>query len=160
MGQDIFLRLAGINGESRDASHRNEIEVITWNWSVSQQSNMHLGSGGGAGKTTVGDMLFEHYIDCASPNLIQYCLLGKHIPEAVLVMRKAGGAPLEYLKIAMEGVLVTQVTATSNCSMAMPREEVRLSFARVRQEYVIQNARGGNGGAVTMGYDIKANTVV
>lgn len=31
MGQDIFLRLAGINGESRDASHRNEIEVITWN---------------------------------------------------------------------------------------------------------------------------------
>ncbi|KUZ68331.1 Hcp family type VI secretion system effector [Burkholderia ubonensis] len=160
MGQDIFLRLAGINGESRDVRHRDEIEVITWNWAVSQQSNMHLGSGGGAGKATVGDMLFEHYIDCASPNLVQYCLLGKHIPEAVLVMRKAGGEPLEYLKITMEGVLIAQVTAASNCNMAMPREEVRLSFARVRQEYVIQNARGGNGGAVTMGYDIKANTTV
>ncbi|KUZ60277.1 Hcp1 family type VI secretion system effector [Burkholderia ubonensis] len=160
MGQDIFLRLAGINGESRDVRHGNEIEVITWNWAVSQQSNMHLGSGGGAGKATVGDMLFEHYIDCASPNLVQYCLLGKHIPEAVLVMRKAGGEPLEYLKITMEGVLIAQVTAASNRNMAMPREEVRLSFARVRQEYVIQNARGGNGGAVTMGYDIKANTTV
>ncbi|PAK11180.1 Hcp family type VI secretion system effector [Burkholderia ubonensis] len=160
MGQDIFLRLAGINGESLDASHRNEIDVITWNWGVSQQSNMHLGSGGGAGRATVGDMLFEHYIDCASPNLVQYCLLGKHIPEAVLVMRKAGGEPLEYLKITMEGVLITQVTAASNCNMATPREEVLLSFARVRQEYVIQNARGGNGGAVTMGCDIKANAVV
>ncbi|KVC46883.1 hypothetical protein WI72_31835 [Burkholderia ubonensis] len=43
MAQDIFLRLTGIAGESMDASHSNEIEVLTWDWSVSQQSNMHMG---------------------------------------------------------------------------------------------------------------------
>jgi len=53
MAQDIFLRLAGIAGESTDASHSNEIEVLTWDWSVSQQSNMHMGSGGGAGRCAV-----------------------------------------------------------------------------------------------------------
>ncbi|PCE30003.1 Hcp family type VI secretion system effector [Burkholderia ubonensis] len=160
MAQDIFLRLTGIAGESMDANHSNEIEVLTWYWSVSQQSNMHMGSGGGAGKCTVDDLTFEHYIDRATPNLVQYCLTGKHIERAVLVMRKAGDAPLEYLAITMEDVLITQVKPVSNTNMRVPREEVRLSFARVRQEYVIQNFRGGNAGAVSMGYDIKANKAI
>ena len=70
MAQDIFIRLDGIDGESRDASHPNEIDVLTWDWSVSQQSNMHSGSGGGAGKCTVGDLAFEHYVDGATSNLV------------------------------------------------------------------------------------------
>jgi type VI secretion system secreted protein Hcp len=160
MAQDIFLKLAGIKGESEDAEHKDEIEVLTWDWSVSQQSNMHLGSGGGAGKCTVNDLAIEHHIDCATPNLIQYCLTGKHIDSAVLVMRKAGGAPLEYVRIMMEDVLITQVRSVHCASMRFPREEVRLSFARVRQEYVIQNARGGSAGAIGMGYDIKSNQTI
>ncbi|OED11795.1 type VI secretion system tube protein Hcp [Burkholderia sp. A2] len=160
MAQDIFLRLAGIAGESTDASHSNEIEVLTWDWSVSQQSNMHMGSGGGAGRCAVDDLTFEHHIDRATPNLVQYCLTGTHIGSAVLVMRKAGGTPLEYLTITMEDVLVTQVRPVSRTNMRVPREEVRLSFSRVRQEYVIQNSRGGNGGSVSMGYDIKANKAI
>ncbi|MGU3780527.1 Hcp family type VI secretion system effector [Burkholderia metallica] len=160
MAQDIFLNLAGIAGESTDASHSNEIEVLTWNWSVSQKSSMHTGSGGGAGRCTVDDLTFEHYIDRATPNLVQYCLTGKHIGSAVLVMRKAGGAPLEYLRITMEDVLITQVNSVAVANMRIPREEVRLSFSRVRREYVIQNSRGGNGGVVSMGYDIKANMTI
>ncbi|KUZ80836.1 Hcp1 family type VI secretion system effector [Burkholderia ubonensis] len=160
MAQDIFLKLTGIEGESTDRSHSNEIEVLTWTWSVSQQSNMHMGSGGGAGKCTVDDLTFEHYIDRATPNLIQYCLTGKPLDSAVLVMRKAGGKPLEYLKITMEDVLVTGVKPVSNPNMRVPREEVRLSFSRVKQEYVIQNARGGGAGTVAMGYDIKSNKTI
>src|SRR5579863_509349 len=157
MTQDIFLKLTGIEGESTDSSHPNEIEVLTWDWSVSQQSNMHAGSGGGAGRCTVSDLTFEHYIDRATPNLTQYCLTGKHIDNAVLVMRKAGGKPLEYLRITLEDVLITQVKPVGNVNMRAPREEVRLSFARVKQEYAIQNAQGGSAGTVSMGFDIKAN---
>jgi type VI secretion system secreted protein Hcp len=160
MAQDIFLKLTGIDGESTDASHPNEIEVVTWDWSVSQQSNIHMGSGGGAGKCTVDDLTFEHYIDRATPNLIQFCLTGKHIDSAVLVVRKAAGTPLEYLKITMEDVLVTRVKPVSNVNMQLPREEVSLSFARVNQEYFIQNAQGGSAGTVSMGYDIKLNKAI
>ncbi|WP_206999790.1 Hcp family type VI secretion system effector [Trinickia mobilis] len=160
MTRDIFLKLTGIDGESMDASHPNEIEVLTWDWSVSQQSNMHAGRGSGAGKCTVGDLTFEHYIDRATPSLVQYCLTGKHVDSAVLVMRKAGGKPLEYLKLTMGDVLVTQVKPAGNVNMRAPREEIRLSFARVRQESVIQNADGGSAGTVSMGYDIKANKAI
>jgi len=160
MTLDIFLKLTGIDGESMDVSHPNEIEVLTWDWSVSQSSDMHTGSGGGAGKCAVDDLTFEHYIDRATPNLVQYCLTGKHIDNAVLVMRKAGGKPHEYLKITMGDVLITRVNPVGNINMRAPREEVRLSFARVRQEYVIQNAQGGSAGTASMGYDIKANKTI
>jgi type VI secretion system secreted protein Hcp len=122
MAQDIFLKLTGITGESTDAVHKNEIEILNWSWKVSQQSNLHAGSGGGAGKAAVDDLTFHHYLDRASPNLSQFCLTGKHIPEAVLVMRKAGGNPLEYLKITMDDVLITKVNPFFEKGMSDARE--------------------------------------
>lgn len=157
MEQDIFLKLSGVQGESKDVTHPNEIEVLTWEWSITHKSDMHSGSGGGVGKCTVDDLTFEHYVDCASPNLMKCCLTGKPIESAVLVVRKSGGIPFEYLKISLEEILITGVRPTANSNMCAPREEVSLSFSRVMQEYVIQNAQGGSAGTVNVGYDIKAN---
>ena len=109
MSQDIFLKINGIEGESQDGSHKNEIEVLAYNWNMFQEASMHAGSGGGSGKATVEDLEFDHYVDRSSPNLMKYCLTGKHVAEAVLTVRKAGGSPLEYLKLTMSGVIVTGV---------------------------------------------------
>ncbi|WP_028225583.1 Hcp family type VI secretion system effector [Paraburkholderia ferrariae] len=159
MAQDIFLKISGIDGESADATHKDEIDVLSWSWAVSQQSNMHLGSGGGAGRATVSDLTFEHYVDRATPNLTQYCLTGKHIDQAKLVVRKAGGNPLEYIKFTMDDVLVTSVSPSGvSDSESRPREMVTLSFAKMKQEYVVQNAQGGSGGAVTATFDVKKNS--
>lgn len=158
MAQDIFLKLNGINGESLDDKHKDEIELLTWEWEITQESTMHSGSGGGAGKATVKDLTFEHNIDRASPNLMKYVLTGKHIDEATLVMRKAGGNPLEYLKITMSDVIVTRVKPSgSKSDEEKSRETVSLSFSKVKQEYVVQNAQGGSGGAITASFDIKGN---
>ncbi|MCB5206526.1 Hcp family type VI secretion system effector [Methylovorus mays] len=157
MAQDIFLKINGIDGESQDSSHKNEIEVLTWDWQILQESNMHAGSGGGAGKATVKDLNFSHYVDRSSPNLMKFCLTGKHIQEAVLVVRKAGGSPLEYLKITMSDVVITNVMPSGSSSDERIVEDVSLSFAKVKQEYTVQNQQGGSGGAVTAGYDIKLN---
>jgi len=157
MAQDIFIKIAGIDGESGDDKHKNEIEVSNWSWQIRQDTNMHSGSGGGAGKATVEDLTFEHYVDRSSPNLMKYCLSGKHIDTAVLVVRKAGGNPLEYLKLTMSDVIVTMVQPAGSSKDERISEQVRLSFAKIKQEYMVQNAQGGSGGAVTAGYDIKAN---
>ena len=155
--QDIFLKLTGITGESQDDKHKNEIEVLRWEWKINQQSSMHSGSGGGSGKATVNDLIFDHYVGRASPNLLKYCLTGKHIDTAILVVRKAGGSPLEYLAITMGDVIITGVSPAATGSMDRVREQVSLSFARVRQEYVIQNRLGGSGGTVSAAYDIQSN---
>jgi type VI secretion system secreted protein Hcp len=157
MAQDIFLKINGIDGESMDAAHKNEIEVLNWTWQVLQDSNMHQGSGGGAGKATVKDLQFVHNVDRSSPNLMKFCLTGKHIPEAKLTVRKAGGNPLEYLKITMTDVVITNVQPSGSSSDESLKETVSLSFAKIKQEYTVQNQQGGSGGAVTAGFDIKLN---
>ncbi|UDQ82688.1 type VI secretion system tube protein Hcp [Erwinia rhapontici] len=105
-------------------------------------------------------MYFDHRLDKASPNLLQYCLTGKHIPEVVLTVRKAGGSPLEYLRVTLEEVIITRVESFGYDTMRSPREKVGLSFSRVKMDYVLQNAEGGMAGTVSMGYDIKANAII
>ncbi|MET3109126.1 type VI secretion system secreted protein Hcp [Oxalobacteraceae bacterium GrIS 2.11] len=157
MAQDIFLKISGIDGESMDSDHKSEIEVLSWKWQVMQESNMHTGSGGGSGKATVKDLTFIHNVDRSSPNLMKFCMTGKHIPEAKLVVRKSGGNPLEYLSITMSDVLITNVNPTGDAKLESIQEEVGLSFAKIKQEYTVQNQQGGSGGAVTAGFDIKLN---
>ncbi len=158
MPQDIFLKLEGIEGESQDAKHKDEIEVLNWSWTMTQSAAMHSGSGGGAGRAEVGDLEFDHRPDRASPSLMRMCLTGKHISKATLTMRKAGGDPLDYLKLTMDDVLITRVRPCIGAGdEGGGRETVALSFAKVSQEYQVQNAQGGPGGAVTAGYDIKRN---
>lgn len=156
MKEDMFIKISGIEGESSDANHRGEIDVVHWEWQVRQGSTMHSGQGGGAGRATVSDLHFEHFADKASPNLMKYCLTGKHIDEAVLVNRKAGGNPLEYMKITMNDVIVTMIHPVSGDEGRI-REHVSLSFSSVKQEYVIQNMQGGSGGTVAASFDIKRN---
>jgi type VI secretion system secreted protein Hcp len=153
MSNDIFIKIDGILGESEDAAHPGEIQVANWGWKMSQQSSMMSGSGGGPAKATVEDLVFFHKVDRASPNLMSYCLTGKHISKAVLTMRKAGGIPLDFLRITMSDVIITGV------EMSASYEQVRMSFASVRQEYLLQDAQGGSRGAVTSTFDIKRNAL-
>ncbi|GAB3415487.1 hypothetical protein GCM10027361_28800 [Erwinia aphidicola] len=120
---------------------------------------MHAGSGGGTGKSRVEDLIFDHRFDKASTSLLQYCLSGKHIPEAILTVRKAGGSPLEFLRITLQEIIISKVKSHEYQSMRMPRERIGLSFSRVKMEYVLQNAEGGPAGTMAMGYDIKANKI-
>lgn len=92
---DIFIKIDGIAGESQDAAHADEIDVIDWTWKIAQHSNMMSGTGGGAAKASVSDLEFTHQIDKATPNLARYCFTGTHIREARLVMRKVCGIPHE-----------------------------------------------------------------
>jgi type VI secretion system secreted protein Hcp len=60
---DILIKVDGIAGELRDATHLNEIDVIKWSSNVSQPSSMLSRAGRGAGKFTVTDFGFTYEID-------------------------------------------------------------------------------------------------
>jgi type VI secretion system secreted protein Hcp len=119
---------------------------------------MHSGSGGGSGRATVDDFCFVHYTDKASPNLLNYCLTGKHIKNIQFVIRKAGGDPLEYLTIKFTDAIITKVHMEgSHDDETRPRESVRFSFTKMTQDYVMQNAEGHKSGVISATYDVKAN---
>ena len=50
MAASIFARIGTIKGESRDAKHKDEIEVLSWSWGLFQSDTIAHGGGGGAGR--------------------------------------------------------------------------------------------------------------
>ena len=96
---DMFLKIDGINGESEDATYKGEVDILAWSWGMSQSGTTHIGGGGGAGKANFQDLSVTKWVDKASPLLMQKLANGQHIKEATLVVRKAGGTPLEYITL-------------------------------------------------------------
>jgi len=87
MAVDIFLKLGDVKGESLDKTHQGEIDVLSWNWGMSQSGTMHLGTGGGGGKVAVQDLSITKYTDKATPAIITACAKGSHYPTVVLTVR-------------------------------------------------------------------------
>jgi len=71
-----------------------------------------------------------------------YCCNGKHMPEAVLTVRKAGTTPVEYIIIKMEEVMVTSVSTGGSGGEDRLTENVTLNFAKVKFSYVPQTKTG------------------
>ena len=154
MASDIFAKLGDIKGESLDAKHKDEIEVLSYSWGVTNSGSMAFGSGGGEGKATFHDLSFVHKIDKASPVLMQYCATGAHLKEATIVHRKAGKEQHEYLIVKMNDVIITGVTHGG--SGDGHSENVSLSFAKMAFEYKPQKADGSLDAGVIFKYDLKA----
>ncbi|MDQ3958118.1 MAG: type VI secretion system tube protein Hcp [Gemmatimonadota bacterium] len=157
MAVDMFIKIGDLKGEAKDKAHGGEIDVLAWSWGASNSGNAHMGGGQGAGKVNVQDLSFTKYIDKSSPDLFLYVCNGKHIPEAKLVIRKAGETPLEYLSITMNDLIVTSVSTGGSGSEDRLTENVTLNFAKVKVNYVEQTEKGAAGAKPQMGWDIAAN---
>ncbi len=157
MPGSIFARIGTIKGESQDAKHKDEIEVLSWSWGVSQSGTLTHGGGGGAGKASFHDFNFTHHVDKASPLLMKACATGEHIQEATITVRKAGKGQQEYLVIKMTDVLVTSVSTSISAEGDAAAEGVALAFAKVDLEYKPQKADGSLDVGIHFKYDLKAN---
>lgn len=157
MAVDMFLKLDGVTGESRDSKHEKEIDVLAWSWGMSQSGTTHTGGGGGAGKVNVQDLSFTKYVDNSSPTLIKFCCNGKHITSGTLTVRKAGETPLEYIVITFEEIMVTAVSTGGSGGEDRLTENVTLNFAKFKETYTPQDAKGAPGTAVHGGWDIAQN---
>ena len=159
MALDIFAKIGGIKGESSDAKHKDEIEVLSWSWGVTQSGSLTPGSGGGAGKASFQDFSFSHHVDKASPLLMKSCATGAHISEATITVRKAGKGQQDYLIIKMNDVIITSVAMSVASEEPTTSENVTLQGAKVDLEYRAQKADGSLGVGLHFKYDIKANKV-
>ena len=158
MAVDMFLDIEGeINGEAQDHKHKKEIDVLAWSWGMSNSGSFHVGGGGGSGKANFQDLSVTKWVDVASPILQLYCANGDHFTKAVLVCRKAGKKPLEYIKITMEKVMVTSVSTGGSGGEDRLTENITLNFANVKYEYVQQKPDGSGEPAKSFIWKISEN---
>jgi type VI secretion system secreted protein Hcp len=157
MAVDMFMKIDDVKGEAQDKTYKDKIDVLAWSWGASNSASAHMGGGAGSGKVNVQDLSFTKYVDSASAALMKHCCSGKHFNEAMLIVRKAGEKPVEYLKITMNQVFISSVSTGGGGGEDRLTENVTLNFAKVKMEYTPQTAKGGGGGTQTMGWDISQN---
>ena len=162
---DYFLKIDGINGESQDQSHKNEIDIISFSWGMAQQGTAAKGGGMGAGKVAVHDITVTKQVDMASPKLFDACATGKHIASAQLTCRKAGGSAIEYWTIKLTDILISSITqappapsttTAPNATGSLLHDEVlTINYSAYEASYKGQQKDGTAGGAVTSKFNVK-----
>jgi type VI secretion system secreted protein Hcp len=160
MAVDMFIKIDGIKGESKDSKHPDEIDVIAWSWGATNSGSSHIGGGSGSGKVNVHDLSITKYVDKASADLFKACAQGKHIANALLTVRKAGGTdPLEYLKVTMNDFIISSVSTGGSHGEERLTENVTINFSKIKYEYKEQKADGSPGSNFPVTIGVLDNTV-
>lgn len=157
MAIDMFLKVEGVKGESKDAGHKDWTDITSFSWGASQPGNMATGGGGGAGKVNFTDLRVEAAIDKATTVMLKHCASGKHLSKIEVSVCKAGGQQVEYTRIILEDVLVTNVNYTGADDSDLLKVSYSFQAAKVSQKYWEQSASGGKGAESSSGWNIKEN---
>ncbi len=149
---DMFLKVEGarsgaIKGESRDETHREEIDILSWSWGMRAQTAM--GGAGRASRASLSELRITKRVDSASTALMAAMRNNDLLNKVVLSVRKAGGTALEYFKITLENARVTLIEVQSGASDDQPglMENLSIAYEKINVEYTPQGrdgqARGG-----------------
>jgi type VI secretion system secreted protein Hcp len=152
---DYFLKIDGIQGESRDDRHKDEIDIESFSWGETQSGTFAVGGGGGSGKISMQDFHFTMTVNKASPALFLACAQGHHIKNAVLTCRKTGKDQRDFMKVTMNDVLVSSFQI-GGAGGVIPTDQISLNFAKIEVEYQEQDATGKLVGSIKKWFDLKS----
>lgn len=158
MAIDTHIKIDGVEGEATHQDHKGEIEVLSWNWDVSNASNAASGGGSGLGKADAGAMTFVHQYDKASPVLAKKCAQGVHFATATITARKSGEGQKDFLKITLKEVFITGVHPSASKGGDIV-EQVDMSYSDIEFAYKPQDEKGGLGGEVKFGWNVKTTKI-
>lgn len=156
---DYFLKIEGIDGESTSETHKDQLEIDSFSWGMSNSGSMAAGGGGGAGKVSFSSLKLTTAISKASPKLFEACATGKHFPTATLTLVDSEQRGLEFMKVTLSDVIISSYQTTGMSGDA-PTENFRLNFAKIEYEYTPQKADGSMDAPVKAGYDLALNKKV
>ena len=129
---DMFLAIDGVQGESKDREHEDEIDILAWSWGTHSNSR----------QVCVQDVSITKYVDKASPILLMNQVEGVVYPSATLVIRKAGGTPLEYIILDFRNLNVSSLSTGGSGGEDRLTENVTLNFDEVVYKYTPQKEDG------------------
>jgi type VI secretion system secreted protein Hcp len=153
---DIFLKLDGIEGESQDSKHKNEIDVLSYTQAFRNTGAKFTGGSPTTGKVTCGSVTVLKNIDKSSPQLIEAVVLGKHIRKGVITFRKAGKELIEYYVVTMNDVFVEAIDQTDTPDASAIVERVSLNAAKFDFKYTPQKEDGTPGPSELFSFDCVA----
>ena len=143
MPANIFLKFEPddtLKGESAQEEYKDQIEVLSYSWGVTQAGGFSYGTGGGVSKANVQDLSVSFRMSAASPGMMEKCATGDHLDKATLTCLKAGGSQEKYHTIELEDVVISSYQ-TGGSGDDMPIESMTLNFSKVTQKTLERNRK-------------------
>ena len=160
MSLAIFLQLDGVDGESTDDRHRNQIDLLSYSWGETQLI-IHSGGGGGASKVQVQELHCALHTCKATPALFLGVANGRHFRRAVLTVQRGGQTPVAFLQWALGDVTLSAFeTAAEHGSASAPIDQLSLHFNTLEIAYRQQRADGSLETAIQVGWDVIHNRAI
>lgn len=160
MSVEIYLKLDGVTGGTRNFAHKGYSDVISWSWELqSNRSSSQISEGD---KTAFRQISVVKRIGMDSPNILSLYAQGKSITSAELTIVPVVAkreAKQKYLTIQMEDVLVKSVVTGGSSAEELFNETIVLLFGRVRYEFSVNAVPGSDavGGDYKFAWDINQN---
>jgi type VI secretion system secreted protein Hcp len=155
VADDIFLKLAGIPGDSTDDSHRGEIVLKSYSQAVSNPSTGGAG-GAGSGIVNCGAIVVTKNLDSSSPTLIRNVVLSTMIRDGLITFRKSGGEQLEYYTVQLVGITVNSVEQ-ADASGGGVLEVIKFKARQFTYTFRTQRPDGSLGPSQSFGFDCVSN---
>lgn len=140
LSYDLFLKLSGITGESQDAKHYNEIDVLSFGWGGDAVIN--------SGVEKLQELHVVSRTSKASPQILSAMKNGTILTSATLTGRDAGKSAYEFYTLNLDQVRISSYQQSLDATGYLV-EEFTLNFAGVLLNYRPINIDGTLGTAVT-----------
>ncbi len=165
MAFDAFLKIEGVPGESTDDKHKDWIEILSFNYGVTQRASGSASTGGGASaeRANFADFTVVKALDKATPKIFEACATGKHIPTVTLELCRAGGDKVKYMEYKLSNVIISSSRpgGSSQGGETLPLEELSFNYGKIELAYTQQKrADGSGGGQVAAGWNLETNKKV
>ncbi|MEO5675956.1 MAG: type VI secretion system tube protein Hcp [Usitatibacter sp.] len=152
---ETFLRLGDIKGESTDAKHKDQIDILSFTQSFINSADFSSGGGAGVGRVQCGPITLMKNIDKSSPLLLKGVATGQHFKDAVISFQ--ADRATEYYSITASNVIVTELTQTDAADPNRIFEKLVLNAAAFEFKYTPLNVKGSAGAPVSFRWDCASN---
>lgn len=148
MAVEIFLKLDGVTGSSRNYHHNGWGDVLGWNWSLARVAAPMTGSPA----VEMNEITVTKALGIDSPAFMTLLAEGRTVANAKLDIVPVVGkreAQQKYVSMSFDDVTVQEIRVGGTAEESASEEQITLRFARVRFEFHHQGAPAADGKAAS-----------
>lgn len=138
MSVEIFLKIDGVDGSSRDRTHKGWVEIISCDWALSR---VRVGRDKPAVYRTTGNELsLVKAVGADSVEMMALCASGRTTPGVQISIVPATGKrelKARFVTLTLEDVAITSMAVSGRLEDNVVCETVALRFRRIGFEYCV-----------------------
>jgi len=149
------LEMDGVKGESVKDGHKDQIEVESFSWGITNQKSASAVGGKSGGVSVPHDFTVTKTVDKSSAKFLDSVVTGKHFPTVNVYLSRVGSGKKaeDYLTIKFTEVMITGYHLGGSPGADTGSESISFTYSTMNFDYKQQKADGSHVGAGTSNFD-------